>query len=593
MDKAQAKIPNKEIKSNPKKGKIKDWFQQLARGLMLPIAILPIAGLLLGIGGAIGANTTNSAGQTTANIFKGVSEVIFGNLPILFCIAIAITFSKDKGGAGFSAAIAYLVFTSSQLAFIQFDGVDIVKSIFWFHKPVAGLVGSNLGMKSLNTSIFGGMVIGIVTAYTFNYFSKIELPPALSFFSGIRLVPIILVPISFGVSIVFLLLWPWIGLAIYELGKLMQRSPIGLDGFIYGILGRALMPFGLHHIPIVLAYQTEFGGVLSKEMIDAAVTAGKISSKVATDLKNSLESFSKGKDVITGDQNIWNYINQLNYNSIDNIKLFPWFQKTLGVNAGRFTQDYPTYIGTCMGIGLAMILLAEKENRKNVAITIGSAMGVAFLTGITEPLEFTFLFIAPQLYYAIYVPLSGLAYALMEWTGAHVGVGFARGFIDLIIYGVIPVAKGTAFYFAFLWALVLGGVAFVTFFFWIKYGKIATPGRLGNNIGLINKKQYQELKQQEADRKLIEQAGGEKVFDDANIEGIVNKLGGLKNLNNVSACATRLRIELKENVDIKAEDFVPYGSFGLVHDNLSVQVILGGKATVVASKINEKLSDES
>ncbi|UUD34780.1 PTS transporter subunit EIIC [Mycoplasmopsis caviae] len=595
MDTSKTTTSPNEVNNKSQKGKIKAWFQQLARGLMLPIAILPIAGLLLGIGGAIGANVHTALGTTIANIFKGISVVVFGNLPILFCIAIAITFSKDKGGAGFAAVIAYLVFTSSQMAFIQKPEKDFAGSILWFHKYLPGIVDKNLGMNSLNTSIFGGLVVGIATSYTFNYFSKLQLPTALSFFSGIRLVPIVLVPISFGISLVFLLFWPWVGLAIFKIGALIQKAPLGLDGFVYGVLGRALMPFGLHHIPIVLAFQTEFGGVLSIQMIEQAVTKNIIDQNTANILIKELKSFTDNKETIIGDQNIWNFINGLKFNTINGVRLYPWFYSNLGINAGRFTQDYPTYLGTCMGIGLAMILLAEKENRRNVAITIGSAMAVAFLTGITEPLEFTFLFVAPQLYYAIYVPLSGLAYALMEWSGAHVGVGFARGFIDLIIYGAIPVAKGTAFYWALLWSIVLGSISFVTFYFWIKYGKIATPGRLGNNIGLINKKKYQELKENEADKKLIEKASNQenkKTFDDENIEGIVNKLGGLANLNNVSACATRLRVELKENLDIKAEDFVPYGSFGLVHDNLSVQVILGGKATVIADKINEKINDE-
>ncbi|WP_027334475.1 PTS transporter subunit EIIC [Mycoplasma elephantis] len=562
------------------KGIIKSWFQKLARGLMLPIAILPIAGLLLGIGGAIGANTSSEIGKVFANIFKGMSEIVFGNLPVLFCIAVAITFSNDRGGAGFAALIAYLVFNASQYAFIQFDENKTAISVLWFQKIVGGVIVQNLGITSLNTSIFGGLVIGLITSYTFNYFSMVKLPQSISFFSGIRLVPIILVPISFMVALVFLLIWPLIGQGIYYIGTLLQKSPRGLDGMIYGVLGRALMPFGLHHIPIVMAFQTEFGGVISIKQIDTALANGQITLESADIIKKAICYFSKNNSQIVGDQNIWNMINGMSTNTLEGMQLFKFFDHKLNINAGRFTQDYPTYLGTCMGIGVAMILASEKQNRKTVSYTVGSAMLVAFLTGITEPLEFTFLFVAPALYYAVYVPFSGLAYSLMSWSQAHIGVGFARGFIDLIIYGALPVAKGTAFYWAFVWSLLLAVITFVIFYFWIVKGKIATPGRLGSNIGLVTKNQFNELK------------NSKKITNDNEVLGIIEKLGGIDNLKSVSACATRLRVELKNDTNLKDEDFVEFGSFGVIHKGLSVQVILGGKATIIADKINQIKTNE-
>lgn len=584
--------------------KIKAWFQQLSRGLMLPIAILPIAGLLLGIGGAIGANTSidDKTAQTVAQVFKGMSEVVFANLPILFCVAVAITFSNDKGGAGFAAVLAYLVFTASQLAFIQSHTViqnehevTIIDSIFWkLHKNhLEGIVGSNLGMLSLNTSIFGGLIIGIVTSYTFNYFSKIQLPTALSFFSGIRLVPIILVPVAFIISVIFLVFWPWIGLGIYYVGTGMQSAPAGVDGLIYGMLGRALMPFGLHHIPIVLAFQTDFGGVLTLNMLTAAKDAGQIDANQYNLMVEAFNNFTKHGTQIIGDQNIWNFINGLPFNTITktNEPVFAWFKSALGVNAGRFTQDYPTYLGSCIGIGLAMILTSEKSNRKVVAATVGSAMVVAFLTGITEPLEFSFLFVAPIFYYIIYVPLSGLAYMFMILVGAHVGVGFARGFIDLMIYGALPVAKGTKFYFAFPFALGFGLITFVTFYFYIKKANLATPGRNGNTIGLIGKKQYQELKQTAGDQKITKGKDTKKSASETEIKKIIQKLGGKTNLASVSACATRLRITQKKYKKLNNKDFVEFGSYGLIQDKTSVQIIFGGKAAILADKINSIIND--
>lgn len=615
MLKLRKKVSFGDPKAKTKSGvgpKIKAWFQQLSRGLMLPIAILPIAGLLLGIGGAIGANIDayNEVGKVFSGIFKGMSEIAFASLPILFCVAIAITFSQDKGGAGFSALLAYLVFSSSQHALFQYD--DAIQpnliSILWFHKNIAqigGLVVTNLGIISLNTSIFGGIIIGLISSYAFNYFSKLQLPTALSFFSGIRLVPIVLVPIAFLTAVVFLIFWPWVGQGIYDLGVQMQKAPAGVDGLLYGVLGRALMPFGLHHIPIVLAFQTQFGGVLSIEMLDKV--ANQLDAGQLAEIKKQLVSFTGGKGTqIVGDQNIWNFINGLTFNNLtvtidgktSQLPIFSAFKQIVGVNAGKFTQDYPTYLGTCMGIGAAMIFTSDKEHRKVTAATIGSTMVVAFLTGITEPLEFSFLFVAPIFYYLVYVPLSGLAYMFMTLVNAHVGVGFARGFIDLIIYGAIPVTKGTNFYWAFVFALIFGVFAFAIFYFWIKKANLATPGRNGNTLGLINKKQYQELKakKQKANHDDITPKASTtpqiEVEKQDEATQIIAKLGGKANLASVSACATRLRITQKQYQKLDNKDFVEFGSFGLIQDQTSVQIIFGGKAAILADRINTILNQD-
>ena len=345
----------KERRSNSKhKGKIKSFFDQLSRGLMLPIAILPIAGLLLGIGGAIGANVSSEVGIIFANIFKGMSDVIFSNLPLFFCIAITITFSKDKGSSGFASAIAYLVFCSSQFAFLQFNDDKTLKSIMWFHTQVTGMSSTTLGLPTIQTSIFGGIVVGLLTSYIFNRVSVLRVPKALDFFSGIRLVPIVLIPIMFLLSTLFLIFWPWVGLGILKMGQGIQGAPAGTGGLLYGILGRALMPFGLHHIPIVLAFQTPFGGVLTQEALVNGMNESGISIIDQTNIIDLFDKFKGGAN-IEGDQNIWNFINSLPYNSLpglgQEIPIFDWFYQYTGVYAGRYTQDYPTYLGVCMGIG--------------------------------------------------------------------------------------------------------------------------------------------------------------------------------------------------------------------------------------------------
>lgn len=568
--------------NNKKQGKIKAFFSQLSRGLMIPIAILPIAGLLLGIGGAIGANVKNDLGQVFANIFKGMSDVIFANLPLLFCIAITITFSKDKGASGFMAALAFLVFSSSQLAFIQFDANGNVASIMWFHKEIVGITTKTLGMITLQTSIFGGIIVGGLTSIIYNHFSTKKLPSVLDFFSGIRLVPFILIPAMFGLALVFLIFWPWVGWLIFTMGKGIQQAPFGTGGLLYGMLGRSLMPFGLHHIPIVMAFQTEFGGVLEGSVIQQALAKDNIdaTSEIYQEILKSWTSFTKSESFnsgrIVGDQNIWNFVNSISLNTVNGIPLFQWFTNQ-GVYAGRFTQDYPTYLGACIGIGAAMIATSEKQNRKRVATIVGSSMVVSFLTGITEPLEFSFLFCAPALYYLLYVPVSGFSYMFMEILNAHVGVGFARGFIDLIIYGAVPILKGTNFYWAFVLAIAEGLLMFGSFWFFIRRFNLATPGRNGNPMTLITKKDYNEMKNRTSN----------PYNKDDKVQNIIQYLGKLENIEEVSACATRLRVTVKDINVVEKEQFITTGSKGFIVKGNGIQIIYGGEAAILSDKIND------
>lgn len=558
-------------------------LQKFGRGLMLPISILPFAGLLLGIGGAVGANFSHDPTATTvASALKSMSDIVFANLAILFVISIVITFTNDSGSGAFMAILGYLVFNSTQTPFIHFDNDGKLVDIFYFHKGeiLNSILAVNLGIKSLQTSLFGAIVVAIVIVVIYNKFKYIQLPNALNFFSGIRFLPILIIPAMFLLSILFLIFWPWVGQGIGHVGVALQKSPRGLDGFIYGVLGRALMPFGLHHIVITLAYQSEFGGVLMLDLLIEKLKEAKLDQvQIDTIIKSFNDVARDGKRLI-GDQNIWNFINSISLNKINDIPLFQWFDKELNVNAGRFTQDYPTYLGTCMGIGLAFIFTSNKNTRKQTISVIASAMAVSFLTGITEPLEFTFLFITPVLYYAVYVPFSGLSYLFMNLVGAHVGVGFARGFIDLLVYGALPVLKGTRFYWAFVFALLQGSTIFVIFYFWIIKKDLATPGRKGNELGLISKKDYQKLKT------------NQKQNAEQRIGDIIKTLGDKTNLESVSACATRLRVVVKDINLVNKEELNKLTNMGFIAKNNNVQVIFGGEATIISDKINEVLKQD-
>ncbi|ARU91906.1 glucose-specific PTS system IIABC component [Spiroplasma clarkii] len=556
------------------KSTMMEFLQKFGRGLMLPISILPFAGLLLGIGGAIGSNVHSLAGEISAGVFNGMSSIIFSNLPILFCVAVLITFTGESGSAALMGIIGYLVFTSSQTVFIHSAPNGGFLNILWFHNQpgLASLVGQNLGIKSLQTSLFGGILIGFLVAWIYNKFKYIQLPNLISFFSGIRFLPFLIIPLAFATALGFLIFWPWIGLGIYWLGAKAMLAPVGVDGFIYGIITRALMPFGLHQIVVAVAYQTPFGGSLKLEQL---LNLKNVAPMVHLTLLEAFLNFSKGAIIIEGDQNLWNFINSIPLNQINGIPIFEWFHQNFNIYAGRFTQDYPTYLGLCVGIGAALILAADKDKRKITASVIGSAVFVAFLTGITEPLEFTFLFVAPVLYYAVYVPLSGVSYMLMQLVGAHVGVGFARGFIDLMVYGALPVMKGTRFYWAFLFAPLEGGLIFLIFYSVIKKKNLATPGRNGNDVVLMTKKTYKQTVNK------TEPTG----LEPRTIE-VLTALGGYENLKSVTSCATRLRVVLLDGTLVDKEKLKQLGASGVIVKQNNVQVIFGGEAIVLAEKIN-------
>lgn len=574
------------------KNNSRSFLTRLSQAFMLPIAILPFAGLMLGIGGAIGANVKEGGAILVGDFLRGASGVIFDNIPLFFGASVAIAFSKkNRIYAGFTFLLAYLVFLSIQSVFIFYEN-GTFKSILGLHNKMSDqyIVSLQLGIRALNTSIFGGIIVGSVVAWIMNRWSEFELPTYLSFFSGIRLVPIILIPFSAILAFTFLLIWPWVGRLIETIGYWSAQAPGGVDGLVYGMLGRALMPLGLHHILISIAWQTNLGGELTQvKFVGAAETLGVLNHPDIQGVLKSFENVDGTFKIFSGDQRIWNFLNSLPYNTLPtnnnggSLPLFQWVARYTSVHAGRFMQDYPIYLGAIQGIGLALIFSAKKENRKKIAAIIGSSMAVAFLTGITEPLEFSFLFVAPLFYYWIYVPLSGLAYMFMKLAGAHVGVGFARGFIDYIIFGALPIQKGTQFYWAIPFALGMGIFTFFTFSWMIKRFNWKTPGRSDEEAKLINKKEYLANKNQTRNQN----EATEEISDI-----LVRGYGGITNIISVTACATRLRVTVKDESKVNKDLIMAQGARGFISKGTSSQAIFGGKAQILSSQITEKYGDK-
>ncbi|HEX3078790.1 MAG TPA: PTS transporter subunit EIIC, partial [Lachnospiraceae bacterium] len=375
-------------------------LQRVGRSFMLPIAILPVAGLFLGIGGSFTNETmleayglTKILGPGTVlnailTVLKSAGAIVFENLPIIFAIGVAIGMAKkEKEVAALAGAIAFFIMHTSIGALIQINGGT--------DKMLEGSTTQVVGITSLQMGVFGGIIVGLGVAALHNRFYKIELPQVLSFFGGTRFVPIVSSIVYLFVGILMFFVWPTVQGAIYSVGDLVRNS--GYAGtLLYGIMERALIPFGLHHVFYLPFWQTAVGGTA---VVDGAT--------------------------IEGAQNI--FFAEL---ASHNIKHF-------SVEATRFMSGkFPLMIFGLPGAALAMYHTAKDNKKKIVGGLLVSAALTSVLTGITEPIEFTFLFVAPFLY-VIHCFFAGCAYMLMHILGVGVGMTFSGGFIDMFLFGIL------------------------------------------------------------------------------------------------------------------------------------------------------------
>lgn len=536
------------------KDKIFGVLQRVGRSFMLPIAILPVAGLLLGLGSSFTNETTIATyhlqkvlGDGTVlhallTIMNKVGSAIFDNLPLIFAVGVAIGMAKkEKEVAALSSMIAFFVMHVSISAMLSING-EILTDGSIAKDVLEGTVASVCGIQSLQMGVFGGIIVGLGVAALHNRFHKIVLPNALSFFGGSRFVPIISTIVYMFVGILMYFIWPAVQSGIYALGGLVTGT--GYFGtLIFGIIKRALIPFGLHHVFYMPFWQTAVGGTME--------VAGQM---------------------VQGGQNI--FFAQLADSA--NITHF-------SADATRyFSGEFIFMIFGLPGAALAMYRCAKPEKKKQAGGLLLSAALASMLTGITEPIEFSFLFVAPMLF-AVQVVLAGAAYMIAHMLNIAVGLTFSGGFLDLFLFGILQGNAKTSWVRIIPVGIIYFILYYVIFTFLIKKFDLKTPGREDDDV---ETKLYTKA---DVNARKEGQKTSETGSKDAISEMITEALGGKKNISDVDCCATRLRITVYDTERVNDEILKQTGSRGIVKKGQGVQIIYGPHVTVIKSNLEDYL----
>ena len=536
------------------KDKIFGVLQRVGRSFMLPIAILPVAGLLLGLGSSFTNATTIATyglqgilGEGTLLhslliIMNKVGSAIFDNLPLIFAVGVAIGMAKkEKEVAALSALIAYFVMHISINSMLEISG-KIAADGTISKNVLEGTIASVCGINTLQMGVFGGIIVGLGVAALHNRFHKIVLPNALSFFGGSRFVPIISTITYMFVGIAMYFVWPIVQNGIYALGGLVTGT--GYFGtLIFGIVKRALIPFGLHHVFYLPFWQTAVGGTME--------VGGKL---------------------IQGGQNI--FFAQL----ADSAHITHF-----SADATRyFSGEFIFMIFGLPGAALAMYRTAKPEKKKAAGGLLLSAALTCMLTGITEPLEFSFLFVAPVLF-AVQVVLAGSAYMIAHILNIAVGLTFSGGLLDFFLFGILQGNAKTSWMRVIPVGIIYFFLYYFIFKFMIKKFNFKTPGREDDDT---ETKLYTK-----ADVNARREAGqaGAAASEDAVSEAITRGLGGKKNISDVDCCATRLRCTVKDASRVNDGILKATGASGVVHKGQGVQVIYGPNVTVIKSNLEDYL----
>ena len=538
------------------KDKIFSVLQRVGRSFMLPIAILPVAGLLLGIGSSFtNATTIETYGLTKLLgdgtvlhallvIMNKVGSAVFDNLPLIFAVGVAMGMAKkEKEVSALSAVIAYFVMNTAINAMLTITG-QILDDGSIAESVLEGTITSVCGIQSLQMGVFGGIIVGLGVAALHNRFYRIQLPSALSFFGGTRFVPIISTIVYMFVGILLYFVWPVVQNGIYALGSLVTGS--GYVGtLIFGLIKRALIPFGLHHVFYMPFWQTAVGGTME--------VAGQM---------------------VQGGQNIF------------------FAQLADSANIAHFSADATRYfsgefifmIFGLPGAALAMYQCAKPEKKKAAGGLLLSAALACMATGITEPLEFSFLFVAPALF-AVQVVLAGSAYMIAHMLNIAVGLTFSGGFLDFFLFGILQGNEKTSWMRVIPVGIIYFCLYYFIFKFLIKKFDFKTPGREDDDAEtkLYTKADVNARKEAQADGT----TSADK--EDARSEAITRGLGGKKNISDVDCCATRLRCTVHEPGRVNDSILKATGASGVVHKGNGVQVIYGPNVTVIKSNLEDYL----
>ena len=503
-------------------------LQRIGQSFMLPIALLPIAGIFLGIGSSL-TNTNMLAayhlkglmGPGTApyilfSLLNSAGSIIFDNLPILFAVGVAIGMARsEKSTAALSSIVAFFVMHSTIGSLITYTGRS--------HSFLTGATTEIAGITSLQMGVFGGIIVGLGVAALHNRFYKIELPRVFSFFGGTHFIPIISAITYVGVGILMFYIWPPIQILINDAGKLVLMSGYG-GTFVYGLLERALIPFGLHHVFYMPFWQTAVGG---RELVNG--------------------------QLIEGAQNIF-FAELANPDT-----------SHFSVAATRFMSGkFPLMMFGLPGAALAMYTCARPENKKAVGSLLLSAAISSAVTGITEPLEFAFLFVAPPLY-VIHCAFAGLSYMLMHMLNVGIGMTFSGGFLDFFLFGILQGNTKTSWLHVIPVGILYFIVYFIVFRVMILKFNYQTPGHEKDNAAPVNN----------ADNKS---------------QQILDGLGGLENISDLSCCATRLRVTLHRPSKLNKEKLFATGAAAVVANGDGVQVVYGPEVTVIHARLQDYIA---
>ena len=554
------------------------FLQRIGKAIMLPIAALPIAGILLGVGGALlGISGLSNppavyepliafvnipAVTAVLTVMKNIGDIVFGNLPLLFTVGVAVGLAKkDKGTAALASVFGFIVMNQvvstllalgvTQLGVLTPDSVG----------EYGTYVTTNLGIFTLNMSVFGGIITGIVTALLHNRFCTIQLPPVIGFFSGARFVPIITSLTMALVGAVLAFAWPVVQDGISVIANLVREAGT-IGTFFYGLIERALIPFGLHHVfytPFWFGSFVEANVLVngSVQTVAGANTAYFVQLSSMTDLVGA--SASTMSDIVSG---------------------------TTRFMAGKF----PFMMFGLPAAALAMYHTAAPNKKKIVGSLLVSAAFTSFLTGITEPLEFTFLFVAPVLY-VVHCIMAGLSFFLMDILNVFIGMTFSGGLIDFTLFGILPSGAGVPT--NWIKAILVGvGYAVVYYFLFktlILKLNLKTPGREGDEeeAKLYSKADFQAAKGLDGKEAPSKAKGNDEIVQKA--PEVLAALGGEENAVSIDACITRLRVEVKDKSKVDKDKLKALGAVGVVEVGNGIQAIFGAKADAYRHEINRIL----